>query len=488
MCPHGAGPTATATAQRDDRRFDVVVIGAGGAGLSCAIAAAERGAKVAVLDAAASAGGTASVAGGGTCIASSPLQEELGIEDSVDLALEDWVRWGGDSVDLDWAERYLRASRVDLFEYLAREGVRWLGVGLHEGNRAPRWHRPAGGGGSILSALERKARTLPSISWFLGHRVRHLVRTGGRITGVSATAGARSVDIDARAVVVASGGFNSSADMVADLAVAAEGAERVLLGGGRGALGQGHRMLSEVGAQFTQLDAVWMYPYATPDHLDPLHRRGLALRGIDGDVWINDDGRRFHDESMRGGATGTVALLQQPHGRCWSVFDSRVASRMVIADPRYTRNAEPVRGRIDEFLRSSPYVHSAPSVDELADRIGVERDHLRDALLQVNSAMAAGAECDPVFGKPLTGLHPLEAAPFFAVRLHPMARKNLGGVRTDLDCQVLDESDRPIDGLFAAGEVAGMAGGRINGRAALEGTAFGPSLFSGMVAGRAAAG
>jgi predicted oxidoreductase len=69
-----------------------------------------------------------------------------------------------------------------------------------------------------------------------------------------------------------------------------------------------------------------------------------------------------------------------------------------------------------------------------------------------------------------------------------MARKNLGGVRTDLEGQVLDPEDNPIPGLFAVGEVAGMAGGRINGRAALEGTAFGPSLFSGIVAGRAVVG
>jgi predicted oxidoreductase len=69
-----------------------------------------------------------------------------------------------------------------------------------------------------------------------------------------------------------------------------------------------------------------------------------------------------------------------------------------------------------------------------------------------------------------------------------MARKNLGGVRTDLHCRVLDGDDRPIEGLYASGEVAGMAGGRINGHASLEGTAFGPSLFSGMVAGRAVSG
>ncbi len=470
------------------RTFDIVVIGAGGAGLACAIEAAERGTTVAIMDAAPGVGGTASVAGGGTCIAGSPLQEQLGIDDSVERALEDWAAWGGESVDLEWTERYLRASTPELYERLAGLGVQWIGVAPHEGNRVARWHRPAGGGRSVMLALARKARTLPNLTWLFEHRVVRLVRSGGRVTGVATVSSGREEEVGARAVVVASGGFSNDPGMVAEFAVAAANAERVLLGGGVGARGEGHRMLKDVGAQFAQLDAVWMYPYATPDDLDPLAQRGLALRGMEGEIWINDEGVRFHDESLRGGATGTPALLQQPHGRCWSVFDAQVASRMVIADPAYTEAGEPIRANIDEFLRRSPHVESAVSIADLAARIGVDDDNLRDAIGQINSARAGGEARDPIVGKRMSGLDAIDQAPFYAVRLHPMARKNLGGVRTDLACRVLDENDRPIEGLFAAGEVAGMAGGRINGRAALEGTAFGPSVFSGMIAGRAVAG
>ena len=101
--------------------------------------------------------------------------------------------------------------------------------------------------------------------------------------------------------------------------------------------------------------------------------------------------------------------------------------------------------------------------------------------------IATGLETDPDFGRSLRGLEPLTEPPFYAIQFFPLARKNLGGVRTNLACQVLDRQDRPIPGLLAAGEVASMAGGRINGRAALEGTMFGPSLFSGRVAGRSMA-
>jgi predicted oxidoreductase len=284
--------------------------------------------------------------------------------------------------------------------------------------------------------------------------------------------------------VFASGGFNNNHEMVVEHATAASTAERILLGGGLGARGEGHRILSDVSAAFAQMDAVWMFPYGTPDHRRPESHRGLAIRGIEGDLWINDDGVRFHDESLRSGATGTRALLEQPNGRCWSVIDSAIASRMTIADPYYRHRAQPIRERIEEFLETSPHVVRAERREDLADGIGVDPTALRDSLSRFNSEVGAGLERDTDVGRRLGGLEAIDRPPYYAVRFHPVARKNLGGVVTDLDCRVIAVDGSPIEGLFAAGEVAGMAGGRINGRAALEGTSFGPSVFSGAVAGR----
>lgn len=466
-------------------RFDVAVLGAGVAGLSCAIEAAESGATVALVDIAQSVGGTAGVAGGGTCIAGSPLQERLGIVDSADQALEDWIAWGGESVDVPWAERYLRAGH-EIFGRLSQVGVEWTTAEPREGNRVPRWHKPAGGGAMVMRKLEQHARQLPGISWFLGHLAGGLTREGGHVVGLDLTChGGHS--ISAQSTVVASGGFNNNYDMVREHA-AGSGADRILLGGGVGARGAGHQMLQSVGAQFTQLDAVWMFPYGTPDHRHPDSNRGLAVRGVEGDLWINDNGDRFHNEALRSGATGTRALLAQPGGRCWSVIDRAIASRMTIADPYYRTQGQPIRERIEEFLETSPHVVSAPTLADLASAIGVDGANLRSAVGDINAAVAGGSREDPRFGKPLAEQSPVVEPPFYAIRFYPLARKNLGGVRTNMACQVLDEAGRVIEGLFAAGEVAGMAGGRINGRAALEGTSFGPSLFSGSVAGRQVAG
>jgi succinate dehydrogenase/fumarate reductase flavoprotein subunit len=85
-------------------------------------------------------------------------------------------------------------------------------------------------------------------------------------------------------------------------------------------------------------------------------------------------------------------------------------------------------------------------------------------------------------------LQPIEVAPLYAIQFLPLARKNFGGVRTDLGCRVLRPDGTAIEGLFAAGELAGMAGGHINGHAGLEGTMLGPSLFSGRVAAHAMVG
>src|SRR5690606_33838300 len=111
----------------------------------------------------------------------------------------------------------------------------------------------------------------------VGHRTLALARSGGRVTGGVVEHEGATAELSAPAVVVATGGFNNSAELVAVHAVEAAGAERVLLGGGRGARGEGLRMLEDVEAQFTQLDAVWMYPYGTPDPRDPEGARGLAV-------------------------------------------------------------------------------------------------------------------------------------------------------------------------------------------------------------------
>ncbi len=468
-------------------KTEVLIVGAGGAGIAAALEAAQRGAQVTILDPAAEAGGTARGAGGGTFIAGSPLHERLGIQDSPARALEDWLAWGGETVDVEWARRYVEASVSDLYVWLATLGVEWIEVNWHEGNRVPRWHAPRDGGLGVIRALERAARAERRIDWRLGTRATDLVVAGGRVVGALCEGPSGPAEYRAEAVLIASGGFNNNLEMVRRYAsTSLPPGSRILLGGGEGACGDGHAMLERIAAQFVNMDAIWMYPYATPDYQDPSGVRGLVLRGLEGDVWVNRQGHRFHNEDHRGGATGAIALLRQDPATCWSIIDARIAARYNVSHPRYRHGATPRRDRLQQLLDESPFIAQGDTLESLA-AAGLDGGALRETITAHNRMIAARLETDPDFGRSLRGLETLAEPPFYAIQFFPLARKNLGGVRTNLACQVLDRQDRAIPGLFAAGEVAGMAGGRINGRAALEGTMFGPSLFSGRVAGRSMA-
>jgi succinate dehydrogenase/fumarate reductase flavoprotein subunit len=157
-------------------------------------------------------------------------------------------------------------------------------------------------------------------------------------------------------------------------------------------------------------------------------------------------------------------------------------SILLIDNEYYARPAGPNDAAMAEFWSTSPYTVVADGPAELADKLGMPAEVVAATVEAFNAAIDG---IDPLTGRDLVGVAPL-AGRLRAVQFFPMAQKNFGGVRTDLRCRVLDREAMPVPGLYAVGEVAGMAGGSINGIAGLEGTMFGPSLYSGRVAGRSA--
>jgi predicted oxidoreductase len=462
---------------------DVIVIGGGAAGTCAAIEAGAAGRRTLVLEAGAQPGGAAALSSGGVCVVDTPLQRRRGIEDSVELALSDWLAWGGaDAVDEPWARMYLERSREDLYEWVQAHGVRWDAVFDEEGNSVDRWHRVQGGGTELMARLRAATQSLP-VTWRCGAAAQDLLVEDGAVVGVRVAGG----EVRAGAVIVATGGFAGVPEALARWAPAAAAHPSMLCGGGPGADGSGHTLLRAAGAAFVGLDRLWIYPFGVVDDRDPTGRRGIAVRGIPDEVWLNADGRRFHDESRRGAATGTPALLAQPGATCWAIVDARGAASLTLTDPAFGGDDAPRRDRIAAFLQRSPEAFTAPSVEALARAVGLPEAQTAATVAQLNGWLRDGVATDPDFGRDLRRMAPLVEPPLHAIQLHPLARKCLGGVRTDRRCAVVDERGDVIGGLFAAGEVAGMAGGHVNGRAALEGTMLGPSLLSGRIAGRAAA-
>ena len=467
------------------RRFetDVAIVGAGGAGMAAGIEAREAGARTIAFEIAAEPGGASIISGGGCLIVDSPLQREKGIEDSPDLAFDDWMRWGGPSADAVWARYYIEHSLNDLYFWAERLGVKWSFMLPQEGNSVIRWTRPGGNGQELTSRLieayrARGGEIVPNTE-ITGIRV-----DNGRATGLEGrdVESGDAVEVACRTVLVTTGGFNSNLEMILevrpDLAP-----HRIMEGSGPHAIGSGHALVREAGGYLTHLGNIWLYVYATPDYRDPTGRRGLVFRGTPGYIWVNQQGRRFHNEARSGANSATPALLGQDPCHAWAILDAGMAGTMEVADPHYREAGRVSRGRIAELFRESPFIANADTLEELAGAIGVDEATFLDTVARYNRAFDDGLDAEPEFGKPLGASKKFETPPFSAIQLFPLARKNFGGVKTDLRCRVLDKHFEPLPGLYAAGELAGMAGGHINGEAGLEGTMLGPAIFSGRVAG-----
>jgi predicted oxidoreductase len=462
---------------------DVAIVGAGGAGVAAGIEARDAGARAIAFEQGAELGGAAIVSGGGCLVVGSPLQKQHGIDDTPDLAFKDWIAWGGPSTDEVWARYYIEHTLHDLYHWAEGLGVKWVDLKVQEGNSVLRWTRADRNGLGLMTCLiegfRNKGGEIVAETEITGLKLE-----GGRVAGLEGRnlGTGEPVTVSSKAVVVATGGFNSNLDMVLEYSPSL-GNHKVLEGSGRGSTGSGHKFVRKAGGYLTHMDHIWFYVYATPDYRDPAQRRGLVFRLVPGYIWVNQQGRRFHNEALSGGNSATPALMAQSPRHAWAIMDTPMTATMEIADPYYRDGDKVVRAKVVELLDNSPYIRKAGTLAELAQRMDVDAPTFLATVERYNKACAQRLDREPEFGKPLKSSKAFDTPPYYAVQIFPLARKNFGGVKTDLQCRVLDKHFEPIAGLFAAGEVAGMAGGHINGRAGLEGTMLGPSIFSGRVAG-----
>src|SRR5574342_132320 len=350
---------------------DVAIIGGGGAGIPAAIEVARAGGKAAVLEQADSCGGTAAISGGGCCIVGTPLQKSQGIEDTPDLAFEDWVKWGQGAADEVWARYYLEHTLYDLYHWAESCGAKWVDMKFQEGNRVHRWHRPDNNGLGLMTALIKTAEKISNIMIMTSTKAGKLITENSRVCGVSASRNGEDFELRGKSVIVATGGFNSNLDMVLEHRPEFK-KFKVMEGSGFGAKGEGHKMIKELGGYFTHMEHIWFYVYATPDYRDPRQRRGLVFRMVPGYVWFNQQGYRFHNESITGGASATPALLAQNPPRAWALADTPMLAKIDVADPYYRRGDVIDRAKVQELLDHSPFIKKADTLEELANKTGVD--------------------------------------------------------------------------------------------------------------------
>lgn len=471
----GAAPAPNAPA-------DVVIVGAGIAGLSAAWEAAQAGSRVTVVDMWSIFGGHAVMSHGGVCIVGTPDQEARAIRDTPELAYKDFVDWGEDPRP-EWVRYYVETSRREIYDWLTAMGVTFEGVTPVPGNSVPRFHETRGRGLHLVSPIYRACLAQPRVEFRFNLEVTGLFVEGGRVAGVRGRdmRTGETQTLRASALILATGGFQSNLEMVrAFWPAPAPFPPRMLIGSGVNSVGSGHEIARKAGAVLESMDHQWNYATGLPDPRDPTQRRGLNASNA-ASIWLNAEGRRFVDESLSD-RFRLPALLTQAGASYWAIFDEPKKREFWVSGSDWGDFAT-----IERLIFGDPkLVKQAPTLDALAERTGLPKAVLVATLARYNEIVASGEDAD--FGRFGAGRGerplPIDTPPYYAVQFFPLSRKSMGGVRIDLHGRVVDKDGTPIAGLYAAGELTGLAG--INGKAGLEGTFLGPSIVTGRVAGRTA--
>lgn len=463
---------------------DVIIVGAGISGLSAALDLGRGGATVTVIDMSSVFGGHAVMSQGSVSIVATPMQKQLGIEDSPDLAFQDFQRWGEDP-NTEWVRYYVDHSRRDIFDWLTELGVQFSDVLASSGNSVPREHQPMGRGIGLVSPIYRACLELDNIDFVWNAKVEQLLTDGGRVIGVRRR-DLRTGDeqeLRGKAVVLATGGFQSNLDMVREFWPAEfRFPERILVGSGRNSIGLGHQMAQSVGGELVHMDYQWNYFTGLPDPRYPGSNRGLNATNLYG-ILVNAEGRRF--ANFHGWAKEVMpALLKQQQATAWCLFDEAGKPFFSVSGSDWG-DFQKVEKLI---LQNADLVKKAETIEELARQSGLPEQNLVNTVARYNELVELGEDIDfgrfghdkPTFSNKASPK--IATPPFYAVQTFPLTRKSMGGVAIDLQTRVLDKQKQPIPGLYAAGELTGLAG--INGKAALEGTFLGPCIVTGRVAAR----
>ncbi|MFD0313027.1 FAD-binding dehydrogenase [Streptomyces flavalbus] len=550
---------------------DVIVVGAGLAGLVAAHELTSRGRKVALVDQenAANLGGQAFWSFGGLFLVDSPEQRRLGVKDSLDLAWSDWQGSAQfdrvddeDSWAVRWARAYVEWAAGEKRSWLVGHGIKLLPtVGWAErgdlradghGNSVPRFHIAWGTGTGVVepfAAYAEQAARDGLLTFHHRHRVDELLVADGTARGVRGTllapddaprgvASSREAvgdfELTAQAVIVTSGGIGANHDIVRRYWPARLGTPPAEMVTGVPAYVDG-RMLdisAEAGVRLVNRDRMWHYTEGV-QNWDPVWP-GHGIRILPGPspLWFDALGRRLPDPCLPGYDTlSTLRHLRTTediaeYDHSWFIVTRKIIEKefalsgseqnpditakdraAVLRDRLLGKGAPaPVRA----FVRHGADFVVADTLEQLVEKMnGLTGKALldpaeirrqvaaRDAQLanpyakdsQVQGIRNARRYIGDRLGRVATPhrfLDP-EAGPLIGVKLHVLTRKTLGGIQTDLDSRALGADGTPVDGLYAAGEVAGFGGGGVHGYNALEGTFLGGCLFSGRAAGRAAA-
>ncbi|MCY7008880.1 flavocytochrome c [Fusobacterium simiae] len=431
------------------KEADVVVIGAGGAGLTSAIAAHEKGAKVILVEKTELLGGNTNYATAGLNAAGTKVQEKFGEKDSPELFYEDTMK-GGKNKNNKELVRVLVNNSSAIVDWLTERGADLSEITSTGGQSAKRTHRPTGGaavGPNIVAALSKTAEN-EKIDIRKGTKAIELVKAKDRIVGVKVReTDGKEYTIKAKAVIVATGGFGANAKMV-------EKYNPKLKGFGStnnpAIVGDGIVMVEKVGGALVDMNEIQTHPTVVHNKTNMITE---AVRG-EGAILVNKDGKRFIDE-LETRDVVSKAILEQKGKSAFLIFDEGIRTKLKAADG-YVKKGFAVEG----------------TLEEIAAKIGADAKTLEATLNKYNEAVKNKVDSEfnkKTLPKELTGTK------YYAIEVSPAVHHTMGGVRINTNAEVIGKNGRPIKGLYAAGEVTGGIHGanRIGGNAVADITIFG---------------
>ena len=449
---------------------DVVVVGAGGAGLAAAISAAQQGASVVVVEKLGIVGGSTNVSEGALNAVDEKRQSAQGIEDSVEKFYQQTME-GGHNAGTPELVKYMTENAMGAVEWMESLGVSFKDeVGTATGALWQRSHYPSTpSGNSYIRVFMDRIREMDRVTLLMNTPAKSLVRNDdGRVSAVICENGGKEVKVSAsKGVIIATGGFGANVELRNEVntGVWAE----VKLDDSIGctnmnasAQGDGIVMAEAVGAAVTGMPDIQIHPCGHP-------KTGLMVdirTSGRNRIFVNQSGARFVNEGAARDAL-CKAIFAQPDSTYWIVVNHlRYPSRDFV-----DRNGATIANMV-----AQGNVIEADSLEKLAELTGMDAKALQASIDQYNSVVRKEMEKDE-FGFEANNKDDKEMTegPWYACRKVPSVHHTMGGLKINVDTQVLDKDDQVIPGLFAAGEVTGGIHGtnRLGGNAIADCMVFG---------------
>ena len=450
--------------------YDVVVIGAGGAGFSAAITAKNAGANVVLLEKMPAVGGNSLISGAEMNVAKNWVQPKLGInDDSPELHAQDTFKGGDGKGDM---------KVINVMTHEALDAAKWcrdyLGVRFEDdnlfffgGHSRKRALIPVGHTGTeFIAKFQAKADEL-GIPVITNMKAEELIKNkDGRVVGVKATMDGSEYTFNAKGgVVLATGGFGANPEMVKKYNPKID--ERFKTTDAPGTTGEALYMAERAGAQLVNMGYIQTYPIC-----DPISGaiELIADARFDGAIMLNQEGKRFVEELQRRDVL-SEAILNQTGRYCWVLWNDKIGS---------ISNTVKAHANEYEAFTKQGIMTTCDDLKCIADFTKIPFDQLQKTVKRVSDMAGKGNDKD--FNH-RAGLMDMQQGKYYVIKAVPSTHHTMGGVRINEKAEALTAEGKVIPGLWAAGEVTGVT----HGTNRLGGNAYTDIIVFGRIAGEAAA-